>query len=125
MPLYEYECRACNHRVTEFRQVDQRHDAPECHGRAMAIVICAPSVVADLPGYQSPTTGKWIEGRAARREDLKASNARPWEGFAAEKAEADKRKREIESKSDAKLETQVRAAYHQLSPAKRRALETP
>ena len=125
MPLYEYECRACDHRVTEFRQVDQRHDAPECHGRAMSIVICAPSVVADIPGYQSPTTGKWIEGRAARREDLKASNARPWEGFAAEKAEADKRKRESDAKFEQKIESAARAAFHALPPAKRRVLETP
>ena len=91
----------------------------------MARIISRPAVMADLPGYQSPTTGQWIEGRAARREDLKRSNARPWEGFAAEKAEAQKRLAEREAKSDAKLEKVIRESYHQLSPAKRRALETP
>ncbi len=90
----------------------------------MGIVISLATVQGDIPGYESPTTGKWIEGRAARREDLKRSNARPYEGFAVEKREADKRKAEREAKSDAKLEKVIRSTFHQLPPAKRRALET-
>ena len=35
--------------------------------------ITMPYVVPDTPGYMSPVTGKWIEGRMARREDLKRS----------------------------------------------------
>lgn len=91
----------------------------------MARIISRPAVVADLPGYQSPTTGHWIEGRAARRDDLKRSNARPWEGFEQEKKEAQKRLADREAKSDAKLEKVIRETYHALPPAKRRALETP
>lgn len=91
----------------------------------MARIISRPAVVADLPGYQSPTTGRWIEGRAARRDDLKRSNARPWEGFEQEKKEAQKRLADREAKSDAKLEKVIRETYHALPPAKRRALETP
>lgn len=124
IPLYSYECRECGATRDEFRQVSERHDAPTCHG-PMFIVICPSAVVADLPGYQSPTTGRWIEGRAARREDLKRSNARPWEGFAAEKQEAQKRLAEAEARADRKLDAAVRQAYHQLPPAKRRVLETP
>jgi hypothetical protein len=30
--------------------------------------ICTPYIRSDLPGYVSPVTGKWIEGRAASRE---------------------------------------------------------
>lgn len=125
MPLYTYSCGECGAERDEFRQVSERHDAPICHGRAMSIVICAPAVRGDLPGYESPVTGKWIEGRAARRADLKASNSRPWEGFSVEKAEADKRKREADAKFDQKIEAAARQAYHALPPAKRRALETP
>lgn len=44
--------------------------------RAEALHFIQP----DLPGYHSPVTGKWIEGRRARRDDLKRHNARPWEG---------------------------------------------
>ena len=91
----------------------------------MSIVIFPPAVQADIPGYVSPTTGKWIEGRAARRDDLKRSNARPWEGFAAEKSEAQKRLREAEQKADRKIEEAARRAYHALPPAQRRALENP
>ena len=39
-----------------------------------------PFVWSDLPGYVSPVsepgTLKWVEGRAARREDLKSNNCR-------------------------------------------------
>lgn len=36
-------------------------------------MVCAPMVVPDTPAYTSPITGKVIEGRAARREDLARS----------------------------------------------------
>lgn len=126
VPIYEAECPKCQRTEDYFSSVDDRAKTPVCAcGTVMARIISRPAVMADLPGYQSPTTGQWIEGRAARREDLKRSNARPWEGFAAEKAEAQKRLAEREAKSDAKLEKVIRESYHQLSPAKRRALETP
>lgn len=124
MPIYLYECDECGRTAEEFRQVAERHDAPTCHGRAMGIVICPSFVQADLPGYVSPTTGRWIEGRAARREDLERSGARPWEGFEQEKKEAQKRAREAEAKLDKQLEHAARKAFHELPPAKRRLLES-
>lgn len=33
-----------------------------------------PRVMADLPGYRSPVTGEWIEGKRARRYDLEKHN---------------------------------------------------
>jgi hypothetical protein len=83
----------------------------------------APAVVGDLPGYVSPVTGLWIEGRKARREDLKRSNSRPYEGFAAERKEAERRVAYDEQKRDRKLEAVVRRAYHELPPRQRRILE--
>ena len=38
--------------------------------------IVAPRVISDLPMYISPVTRKPVEGRAARREDLKRSGCR-------------------------------------------------
>ena len=35
-----------------------------------------PYIRSDLPAYESPVTGKLIEGRAARREDLARSGCR-------------------------------------------------
>lgn len=54
----------------------------------------------DLPGYESPVTGKWIEGRKARREDLLRTNSRPWEGREQEVKEANKIVAERERKLD-------------------------
>lgn len=34
-----------------------------------------PVVRSDTPGYRSPVTGDWIEGAAARRDDLKRHGA--------------------------------------------------
>ncbi len=60
----------------------------------------APFVQPDLPGYESPVTGKWVEGRKARREDLKRTNSRPWEGIEAERKEAAKYRAEQDRKTD-------------------------
>ena len=35
-----------------------------------------PFIMRDTPAYKSPVTGKVIEGRVARREDLKRSGCR-------------------------------------------------
>jgi hypothetical protein len=37
-------------------------------------VICAPQVISDTPEYRSPIDGRLIDGRAARREDLKRND---------------------------------------------------
>lgn len=42
--------------------------------RHAAVDPLAPMVMPDLPGYLSPCGTGWIEGRAARREDLKRNN---------------------------------------------------
>ena len=36
--------------------------------------LATPQVFGDLPGYQSPIDGKWIEGRRARQYDLESNN---------------------------------------------------
>lgn len=83
----------------------------------------APTIIPDTPGYQSPVTGLWVEGRKARREDLKRTGSRPWEGMAAERKEADRQRAEIAKKQDQRLDQAIRRAYYQLSPEKRRILE--
>ena len=84
----------------------------------------APMVVPDLPGYVSPVTGLWVEGRKQRREDLKRTNSRPWEGLQQERAEAARRERYDEQRRDQRLEHAARDAYHQrLTPAQRRLVE--
>lgn len=43
------------------------------------LATCAPIVVSDTPEYISPATGKLIDGKRERREDLKKSGCVPWE----------------------------------------------
>lgn len=59
-----------------------------------------PAVFGDLPGYESPVTGQWVEGRRARREDLLRSGCRPWEGLEQEKKEAAKVRADWDRKTD-------------------------
>ena len=63
-------------------------------------VESAPMVVPDLPGYESPVDGRWIEGRRARRNDLARHQMRPWEGLASEQREAAKVRAEWDRKAD-------------------------
>jgi hypothetical protein len=83
----------------------------------------APMVMPDLPGYQSPVTGLWVEGRKQRREDLKRTNSRPFEGIEQERKEAQRRVAYQEQRFNEGLERAARQAYHSLPPEKRRILE--
>lgn len=80
-------------------------------------------LMPDLPGYQSPVTGLWVEGRRARREDLKRTGSRPYEGLAQEQKEAARQRQYHEQKLDASLTTAASEAFYQLPPQKRRILE--
>jgi hypothetical protein len=42
----------------------------------MNISAKGPYVISDTPGYLSPLGTGWIEGKSARREDLKRSGCR-------------------------------------------------
>lgn len=65
----------------------------------------------DLPGYQSPVTGLWVEGRKARREDLKRTGCRPYEGREQESKEAAKVQAERERQLDGLAEKMAHRAW--------------
>ena len=73
----------------------------------------APFVQPDLPGYVSPVTGKWVEGRRARREDLLRTNSRPYEGREQEAKEAAKVQQANERKLDQLAEKLAYRAWDQ------------
>lgn len=79
MPLYVWKCPSCQTTKTVFAKIAERDNFVEC-GKAcqngMVRQIAAPRVVGDYEGYESPATGKWIEGRRAHLEDLAASGCR-------------------------------------------------
>lgn len=79
-------------------------------------------VRGDTPGYLSVVSGKWVDGARARRDDLKRTGCRPYEGREAEDKEAARHRAYAEQKSEAKLTEHAERAYAQLSPQKRRHL---
>lgn len=81
-----------------------------------------PLVIGDLPSYQSPIDGKWVDGRVQRREDMKRSGSRPWEGIDQEKKEAARLAQYAEQRLDASLTKTASEAFYQLPPSKRNIL---
>lgn len=82
----------------------------------------SPMVFGDLPEYQSPVTGLIVAGRRARREDLKRTRSRPYEGFEQESKEAARQRGYQEQKLDASLTRAASEAFYQLPPKKRAIL---
>lgn len=125
MPFYTYHCARCDSIEDAYRHVSERHNAPdcdECGSKEMKMVIVAPQVAPDLPGYESPVTGKWVEGRAGRREDLRRTGCRPYEGIKEERAEHARQQKYVEQKHDAARYETVARAFYALPEAKRREL---
>lgn len=81
-----------------------------------------PLVIGDLPSYQSPIDGRWIDGRAARREDMARNNCRPWEGMAQERKEAARQQSYAEQRQDARTTAVIERSLMQISEQSRRIL---
>lgn len=122
MPFYTYHCKRCDGVQDAYRHVSGRHDSPMCCEQATSLCIVAPAVAADLPGYESPATGKWVEGRSQRREDLKQSGCRPYESADEERREAQRQRSYDEAKLDRNLHDAVAKQFYSMPEAKRRQL---
>lgn len=105
MPVYSYKCE-CGMRFERLLPVARFDEPQECEYcyRIAQKVIKAPAVHADIPAYVSTVTGKLIDGKAARREDLKRSGCRPWEGLEQEQKEAARHLEYADIETDRKLE---------------------
>jgi hypothetical protein len=125
MPVYEAVCLKCGKYHEYIRPVSEYLDTPECCGaKTDKRLLSAPMMRADIQpwdAYQSPATGKLITSYAQRREDMKASGCRDWEGRESEQKNADRQKQYAEQENDAKLDTTVRTAWAQLSSEKKAA----
>jgi hypothetical protein len=82
------------------------------------------TIQPDIPGYVSPVTGQWIEGRKARREDLRRTGSRPYEGRVAEEAEAAKYRAEQERKTDQLAERMAHRAWAEAPESVRRVFRS-
>lgn len=114
MPLYEYQCPQ-GHVVTEYRKIAERLEPATCGCGQLAqrAIITPPRVFGDFEGYESPATGRWVEGRRARIEDLKRSGCRPYE--AGEREEAARRAELNERQLDRSVDLAVDSALHELT----------
>lgn len=125
MPIYQAVCLSCGKYHEYIRHAAECRDTPACCGAPTdKRILSAPMMRADIApwdAYESPATGKLITSHAQRREDMKASGCRDWEGQATERHEAGKRKAEDEAKEDAALDVTVRTAWANLSPSKKAA----
>ena len=81
MPMYSYRCETCKRVEVAFRSIAERAVAPTCvkDGVLMGKFIDAPMVRGDLPGYDCPITGKWVEGRRAHEQNLKVHGCRVYD----------------------------------------------
>ena len=122
MPFYSCFCAKCGKHEEIYRHISERDNTPMHCGAKMLRRVEAPAVQVDIGGYTSPVDGRWIEGKAARREDLKRNNCRPWEGMANEKREAQKRAAEAEKTYEKGVEAAVYNVYNNMSAEKQRAI---
>jgi predicted nucleic acid-binding Zn ribbon protein len=122
MPFYTCHCKQCGEYEQIYRPMDRRDDTPMHCGQAMQRCVEAPAVQVDIGGYTSPIDGRWIEGKAARKEDMKRNNCRPWEGMASEKKEAVKRAAEADKNYEKGVEAAVYNTYNNMSAEKQRAI---
>lgn len=80
MPVYEYRC-VKGHTFERILPVTE-YLTPQvctCGHPAEKHILHAPRVFSDLEGYESPASGKWIEGKRAREADFRETGTRPYE----------------------------------------------
>lgn len=96
-------------KAVDFEEVGRYNHKP--HGR-----------LYDLPSYQSPITGKWIDGRVARRNDLAASGCVEYEDGM--KEEQIKRHAREDAELDKKVDEIVEKTIYEMPTEKREQLVT-
>lgn len=122
MPFYTYHCKRCDMVHDAYNHISERHNGPMCCDEKTELCILPPAVQPDLPGYESPVTGKWIEGRKSRREDLKATGCRPYESPEDERKEAARQRAYLEQKQSQALRETLMKTLYAMPEAKRRVL---
>lgn len=123
MPCYEARCNQCGKVQDYYQSAANCHITPECCGQLTEkVILTAPYGVVDIPAYVSPVSGKWINSRRERAEDLKRADCRPWEGLEQEQKEAARRAHYEEQAQDKAIESAVVEAWQTLTPEKQAVL---
>ena len=123
MPIYESRCKECGTVHEYYQTASKCRETPFCCGfQTEKIILTAPFGVVDIPAYQSPVSGKWINSRRERAEDLKQTGSRPWEGMEQEQKEADRVKAYTEAEQDKKLEKTIESTIKGMPDASKSVL---
>ena len=78
MPIFESKCDKCGTIHEYVRPVSQYLDTPDCCGqKTVKGIFTAPYGLVDIPAYVSPVSGRLINSRSERKEDLKRTGSRP------------------------------------------------
>jgi hypothetical protein len=85
--------------------------------REYGLLVCP-----DIPAYVSPVTGKLVDGRKARREDLKRHGCRPYEGREQETKEARRRVAYAEAAQERSIGRTVETLLREMPDRVRRPL---
>ena len=123
MPEYEAVCLTCGKYHTYIARMKDAFDTPLCcNVKTDKRILTAPMGIMDYQPwerYESPSSGKLITSKAERNADFKATNSRPWEGIEQEEKEVARNKAYEDDKMDKKVDSSVRQAWANLSPAKK------
>jgi putative FmdB family regulatory protein len=121
IPIYSYVC-PCGKEFDRFLKLYE-YDKPQvCQcGQKIATKVIKPTAIhVDVPAYQSPASGKWINGRAERREDLKATGCVEYDPSM--KEEHQRRLAAEDAALDKKVEDHVEKEILSMPAAKRERL---
>ena len=114
MPIYEYRCGEGH--VFERVLPVQDYLTPQycsCGEVGQKVILHAPRVFGDYEGYESPATGRWVEGRRAREEDMRVSGCRPYE--LGEREELERRQVRAEAQVDKQIDIAVEQTLNELT----------
>jgi len=113
MPIYEYRCGE-GHVFERILPVEQYLSTQHCQCGEVGqkVILHAPRVFGDYEGYESPSTGRWIEGRRAREADLRMSGCRPYE--LGEREELAKRQVNAELQEEKLIEVAVEQTLQEM-----------
>ena len=112
MPRYNIRCE-CGLADTIFRKIAEMDSLPVCAcGKLFERALSAPMVISEFQPYQSPVTGKWIDSKTKRNEDLRVSGSYIYEP-GVEKDVLRKRE-EVQEKAFEPVAAGVDAAVRQL-----------
>lgn len=113
MPMYEYRCPDCSVNFSAYKKLAD-YKEPQLHtcGAISEKVISVPMVAVDYPAYESPVTGRRIEGKRAHLEELKRTGCRLLEP--GEKQDIDRKRKAADQQLEKSVDATVEQVFSQI-----------